>query len=163
MTHQPGAYIHKVRVGVVLVHADRLLLARQNDRPFWVFPGGTLEAGETLAACGAREIREETGLTVAIGPLLSVSEFFRDTADGPRQTIDVLFLGDNPQGTLCMETTENLNELAWFTRAEVAAMTLQPQEAAMAALAAWDNGFQDIRAEYLSGACAPAAGKASRP
>ncbi|NLU81973.1 NAD(+) diphosphatase [Rhodococcus sp. HNM0569] len=54
---------------ICLVHdgADRVLLARQPtwpERRFSVL-AGFVEAGESLEACVAREIREEVGLTVA--------------------------------------------------------------------------------------------------
>ena len=45
----------------------------------WSLPGGTLEVGETLAAGVAREIAEETGLTVDVGPIVEVFDrIFRD-------------------------------------------------------------------------------------
>jgi 8-oxo-dGTP diphosphatase len=45
----------------------------------WSLPGGTLEVGETLASGVAREITEETGLTVDVGPIVEVFDrIFRD-------------------------------------------------------------------------------------
>lgn len=56
-----------------VVFADRskqdVLLAR-NDRDEWELPGGQLELGESPEECVRREIVEETGLDVAVGPIL---------------------------------------------------------------------------------------------
>lgn len=39
-----------------------------NIREFWVNPGGGLEAGETFEQAAKRELEEETGIIVDIGP-----------------------------------------------------------------------------------------------
>lgn len=54
--------------GVVITH-NRVLLAL-NDRGEWELPGGRLELGESPEECVAREIEEETGLRVRVGPVL---------------------------------------------------------------------------------------------
>jgi 8-oxo-dGTP diphosphatase len=60
--------------GVVLVRRLCEPLAGQ-----WSLPGGTLEVGETLADGVAREIVEETGLAVDVGPMIEVFDrIFRD-------------------------------------------------------------------------------------
>jgi ADP-ribose pyrophosphatase YjhB (NUDIX family) len=60
--------------GIVLVKRRFEPLAGQ-----WSLPGGTLEVGETLEAGVAREIGEETGLTVDVGPVVEVFDrIFRD-------------------------------------------------------------------------------------
>jgi 8-oxo-dGTP diphosphatase len=51
----------------------RWLLIRRGDTGTWCLPGGTLEWGETLRACVARELAEEAGVTEAsIGRLIGV-------------------------------------------------------------------------------------------
>ena len=38
----------------------------------WEFPGGKIEPGETAEACIRREIREELGMEITVGPVLTV-------------------------------------------------------------------------------------------
>ena len=64
-----------VGVGAVIVRDDRILIVRRRYEPLagrWSLPGGTLELGETLEAGVAREMREETGLDVEVGPVIEV-------------------------------------------------------------------------------------------
>src|SRR4051812_46067120 len=62
-----------IRYQAAVVDAQQLLLlfcVPRGETGFWILPGGGREAGESEAACVAREVREETGLDVAVGPLL---------------------------------------------------------------------------------------------
>ena len=64
-----------VGVGAVIVDAGKVVLVRRRYEPLagqWSLPGGTLELGETLETGAAREIREETGLHVEVGPIIEV-------------------------------------------------------------------------------------------
>jgi 8-oxo-dGTP diphosphatase len=65
--------------GAVVHDADgRVLLIRRAHAPsegLWSLPGGRIEAGETPPEAAAREVREETGLRVDVGPLLATVEF----------------------------------------------------------------------------------------
>ncbi|MBP9087177.1 MAG: NUDIX domain-containing protein [Kofleriaceae bacterium] len=55
---------------------DILLIQRGRppDTKLWSLPGGKLHAFESLAAGVAREVREETGLAVEVGPHIAVIE-----------------------------------------------------------------------------------------
>ena len=66
----------KVRATAALIEDGRILLVEQrvNDARGWSLPGGTLEEGEALGACLAREILEETGLDVVVERLLYVCD-----------------------------------------------------------------------------------------
>jgi len=64
----------RVRCAGGIVHdgSGRLLLVRRGRPPgegLWSIPGGRVEPGEDDAAAVVRELREETGLDVAVGAL----------------------------------------------------------------------------------------------
>jgi 8-oxo-dGTP pyrophosphatase MutT (NUDIX family) len=51
--------------GVIVTDGQRLLLGHAARSPRWDIPKGVAEPGEVFAATAARELLEETGLTVA--------------------------------------------------------------------------------------------------
>ncbi len=63
-----------LRTGVV-AEPYGVVLIRRRFEPLagrWSLPGGTVEVGETLEASVAREVEEETGLVVSVGPVVEV-------------------------------------------------------------------------------------------
>jgi 8-oxo-dGTP diphosphatase len=72
-----------VGVGGVIVVDGKVVLIKRRFEPLagqWSIPGGSLEVGETLEAGVAREMLEETGLHVDVGPVVDV--FDRILLDG---------------------------------------------------------------------------------
>ena len=56
-----------VGVGAVVLDGDLVLLIKRSKAPLkgqWSLPGGGVEVGETLEQAIAREVLEETGLTI---------------------------------------------------------------------------------------------------
>ena len=60
-----------VSVKGVVLRDDRVVLVK-NTRDEWELPGGKLEPDETLEGCVARELTEELGLDVTVGPVVDV-------------------------------------------------------------------------------------------
>ena len=64
-----------VGVGAVIVSGGGVLVVRRRYEPLagrWSLPGGALELGETLESGVRREMLEETGLEVEVGPVIEV-------------------------------------------------------------------------------------------
>jgi ADP-ribose pyrophosphatase YjhB (NUDIX family) len=74
-----------VGVGAVIVDRDRVVLIKRRFEPLaghWSLPGGAVEVGETLEGCVAREMLEETGLEVEVGPVIEVFDRITRDDDG---------------------------------------------------------------------------------
>src|SRR3954447_13888558 len=74
-----------VGVGAVVIDADRVLLVRRAQPPLeghWSLPGGAVEVGETLSSAIQREVFEETGMVVSVGPIVEVLDRIHTDAEG---------------------------------------------------------------------------------
>jgi 8-oxo-dGTP diphosphatase len=79
MTTPGGARSHtEVAVGILIREDDALLLStRPEGKPYagyWEFPGGKLEAGETVVEALQRELHEELGITIDGAAVWKVTE-----------------------------------------------------------------------------------------
>lgn len=79
----------KIRVTGLLIEGDRILLLNQDTDSGrgWSLPGGKVEEGEQLDAALTREMREETGLEVAVKELVYVCDYF----SGPTHIVHMTF------------------------------------------------------------------------
>ncbi|WP_158969081.1 NUDIX hydrolase [Chachezhania sediminis] len=87
MTELPSPHRPWPRLGAlaVVVHDDRVLLVRRRKDPdagLWGFPGGHVEAGETVLTAAARELAEETGVTATPQGYLTNIDLLRHGARG---------------------------------------------------------------------------------
>jgi len=116
-------------VAAVIERDGRILIARRPPAlhlgGLWEFPGGKRNPGESATAALEREIREELGATVTVGPLLETVawtypekrvrlSFFRCSIDGEPRALEG-------------------QELAWVRPAELGGYEFPPADAVLLA------------------------------
>jgi 8-oxo-dGTP diphosphatase len=79
---------HVVAVTAVVFDAAGRVLLVEDNRRGWEPPGGQVELGEDLLTALEREVREEAGMEIEVGNLLSVnSNLGRPEEDVPEMVV----------------------------------------------------------------------------
>ena len=133
----------RVATRALILQDDRLLLV--NAYPggrsnLWCAPGGGAESGASLPENLAREIHEETGLTVSVGTPALINEF-HDPRSGFHQ-VDIFFRCTIVAGHLssdCRDPEGVVTERRFFSRAELETRLVRFKPDSLPA-AAWGSG-----------------------
>jgi 8-oxo-dGTP diphosphatase len=93
LTGVPADYPKKqMGAGALFFNAvGELLLVKPTYRDHWSIPGGVVEDGESPRQGCTREVQEEIGLDVTLGPLLVLD--YTSLATAPREALQFLFYG----------------------------------------------------------------------
>ncbi|WP_218041546.1 NUDIX domain-containing protein [Acrocarpospora macrocephala] len=138
--------------------ADRVLLVKPNYRDHWGWPGGHVDDGEAPEAGCAREVKEELGLELPVGRLLTV-HWVPELTDRPYALVHFMFdCGTLPNGDSIVLQEEELDAYGFFT-AEQAAELLPPH--LLERFTASQRARRNSECLYLSGG--PQSRSASRP
>ena len=106
-----GAVVTRKGGDVLLVHRPRY-----DD---WSFPKGKLDPYEHATTAAVREVAEETGLDIRLGPALSSQRY--DTGRGRMKAVDYWVArvqGDDDVS--CYRVNDEIDEVAWVPWAEAA-------------------------------------------
>jgi 8-oxo-dGTP diphosphatase len=114
-----------VVTAAVVERDGRFLVTRRQKgvhlEGYWEFPGGKCDAGETHAACLARELREELDAAARID-----DEIFTTTHAYPDRRVELHFLRCELEG----EPRPQLGqEMRWVPREELATLEFPPADA----------------------------------
>ncbi len=100
----------KLAVAVVIERDGRLLFGRRGagarEAGKWSFPAGFVERGERVEDAAVREVREEVGLVVALGPLLGLYSATGETV------VLAIFAATTGRGEPL--AGDDLDAVAWF-------------------------------------------------
>ncbi|MFI1578418.1 NUDIX hydrolase [Embleya sp. NPDC020630] len=110
-------------VGAIVLDSEgRVLLVRRAKMPGegrWSLPGGRVEEGETDAVALAREMVEETGLEVTVGPL--VGSVLRPAPDGG--TYEIRDYACTPHGGT-LRAGDDADAVRWIAAGELGRLDL---------------------------------------
>lgn len=111
MSHEPLPK-HSVSVAAAVIDEEgRALAVQRRDNGKWEPPGGVLELGETISEGLAREVYEETGLTIAPE---SVSGVYKNMKHG---IVAIVFRCHATGGEL--RESDETKGFAWLTPDEI--------------------------------------------
>ncbi|MGR2701340.1 NUDIX hydrolase [Vibrio campbellii] len=120
------------RASLILIndHGEVLLIERvKSDRHYWVFPGGSVEDGESLSEAAIREALEETSID-----LTSLKPVFQIQNQGRMEYYFLSHIGSATPMLGCgpeqqRRSASNQYILRWVSFTELAMLPLFPVEA----------------------------------
>lgn len=114
-----------------------ILLMERVDSGAWCLPCGWVEPGERPIETVLREVREETGLEVEVGPLVGLFTRMPSAAYGPHWMIAVVHLCDVTGGALTL--SHEGTDLRYWRIDEVGDWHADHETYARAAYAMWES------------------------
>lgn len=128
------SYHIRVRAGGIIIKDNAILLVEFNDEKglHYNFPAGGTEPDESVIEAVQREVKEEAGVDVKVGPLAFVYEYtphLNDHYFGPVHSLSMLFeceiIGDQ-QPRMPDKPDPNQTDVKWIPLTQLNNIVLYP-------------------------------------
>lgn len=128
---------HRIRSAGFVARDGAILLVKHQSpisgEACWIPPGGGIErSDDSIFACAAREIFEETGLTATLSRIAYVREFYDAQFDV--RSCEFFLPVDRFSGTPTLDhlpptspDSDWITELRWFKRSQLTGITVYPE------------------------------------
>jgi len=119
----------RVGVGALVIRDGKILLVKRGVDPnkgLWAIPGGTLKLGESMREGAAREILEETGVTIAVGECVYLFDLIERDESGRVKfhfvvvDFSAIYVSGDAQGG------DDAEEAGWFAPEEMNDLPVSP-------------------------------------
>lgn len=125
----------KLRVCGVVQVGDKILIDNCDNAPFWGYPGGHVELGESTREAVVREVKEEIGVDAEIIKNLALIQLFFTREDGkPFHEIGFYYLmkaNIEPKNLTIEENDKGKlrkHQFRWVTKEELKNLDVRPTE-----------------------------------
>lgn len=136
-----------VRPCAVLIENERVLCisCKYSDGEYLLFPGGGLEAGETMEEAAVREMFEETGLIVAVKKLIYINDWIKDRKTNTR-VLNMFFLVERKGGEIIPGEKDGgkVKDIKWVPLKHIKDLDLRPKYVAESLFRDYQNGFNEV-------------------
>ncbi len=119
-----------VRPCAILIENNKVLCisCKYEDGEYFLFPGGGLEAGETMEEAAIREMFEETGLIVKSKKLIYINDWIKDRKTNTR-VLNVFFLVERIGGQIIQGEKDGgkVKEIVWISLSDLNKIDFRPK------------------------------------
>ena len=119
-----------VAVGAIIIHEGKVLLVKRAHEPckgLWSIPGGVVELGEPIREALKREVKEECGLEIEVGPVFeAVDSMVRDDKGRLRFHYAIIDFLARPKGGE-LYVASDAEAARWFGPEELQGVPMPPR------------------------------------
>ena len=118
----------KIAQKAIIVNNNKVLLLRdpRMDEVIWEIPGGRMNIDEEPKEAVAREIREELGIEIVVGPVLHMEQFIQGN-EGKRAFVIVYTCEMKDPSAQITISEDEVCEVAWIAAEELSKYPLFPE------------------------------------